>query len=311
MNKDPSQASWLFHAIVAGCCYSFSSGLLTMLNKHALVNFGFSAPNMLLLMQCVLTVLIVKICALFHLITDILPLRKDIAFTWFPVNIIFVCMIGTNVYAMQHVGLGILIVCKNLSNVLTCIGDYVLFGKRYNWNVWASLSVMFASATVGASADKHFTFIGYGWLAANILFTSLYTLLLRGVIGKVKDITAGKPFSDFTLVLYNNALSILPVLLLAIFFDEHKAITLESNLLALSNPSFLIVAAMSGVLGFAISFSSLWFLSQVRMECLCQLVHALTKHRFIPLIFADISYNIFSCGCTKQNPHCSTWYFCF
>ncbi|KAF5826011.1 hypothetical protein DUNSADRAFT_5397 [Dunaliella salina] len=194
----------------------------------------------------------------------------------FPVNIIFVCMIGTNVYAMQHVGLGILIVCKNLSNVLTCIGDYVLFGKRYNWNVWASLSVMFASATVGASADKHFTFIGYGWLAANILFTSLYTLLLRGVIGKVKDITAGKPFSDFTLVLYNNALSILPVLLLAIFFDEHKAITLESNLLALSNPSFLIVAAMSGVLGFAISFSSLWFLSQTSAT-IYSLVGALNK----------------------------------
>lgn len=38
---------------------------------------------------------------------------------------------------------------------------------------------------------------------------------------------------------------------------------------ALRNPEFLLVAGMGGIIGFAISFSSLWFLSQARDRTYC------------------------------------------
>jgi len=43
---------------------------------------------------------------------------------------------------------------------------------------------------------------------------------------------------------------------------EFESINNPMNQGALHNPNFLIVAALSGLIGFAISFSSLWFLSQ-------------------------------------------------
>lgn len=65
---------------------------------------------------------------------------------------------------------------------------------------------------------------------------------------------------EFSMVYYNNLLSLPCIFVLMYMFGELPTLTHQP---ALSNPAFLIVAGLGGLIGFAISFSSLWFLSQV------------------------------------------------
>jgi hypothetical protein len=68
--------------LVSGLAYALSSCCLTLLNKHALAGFGFSAPNALLLFQCALTVLLVKACEVLRLINPLQPLRWRLIAVW-------------------------------------------------------------------------------------------------------------------------------------------------------------------------------------------------------------------------------------
>ena len=54
--------------------------------------------------------------------------------------------------------------------------------------------------------------------------------------------------------------SLLPILGLIFAFGEHSVVLQQP---ALHDPVFLVVSLLGGLIGFAISFSSLWFLSQV------------------------------------------------
>ncbi len=107
----------------------------------------------------------------------------------FPVNLLFVAMIGSSFFALQLVGVGMVTVWKNLSNFVTAMGDVFIFKKSYPWPVWLTLCMMLVSAVVGASTDSRFTWLGYGWQLANCLFTSAYALYLRSVMDKVGWVT--------------------------------------------------------------------------------------------------------------------------
>lgn len=87
---------------------------MVLLNKHALASFDFNAPSALLFFQCALAVVLVKICELLGFVKQLQPLKKDLVLIWFPVNLIFVGMIGTSFYALQTVGVGMVTVWKNL-----------------------------------------------------------------------------------------------------------------------------------------------------------------------------------------------------
>lgn len=183
-------------------------------------------------------------------------------------------MIGTSFYALKEVGVGMVTVWKNLSNFVTACGDYIIYKKTYSWQVWGVLFLMLGSAAVGASTDVRFTWTGYGWQIANCAFTSAYALYLRSVMDKVSEHTVNKQRMDeFSMVYYNNLLSIPPIMGLMWYFGEFEGLAAQP---ALQNPVFLTVSALGGVIGFLISFSSLWFLSQTTAT-IYSLVGALNK----------------------------------
>lgn len=244
--------------VFAGLCYCAASGSMVLLNKHALASFQFTAPNALLAFQCALSVLLVKMCEAAGLVA-LQPLKWDLIRVWFPVNLLFVGMIGTSFYALASVGVGMVTVWKNVSNFVTACGDVVLFGKSYSLQVWATLVLMLLSAIVGASTDVRFTWAGYGWQILNCGFTSAYALYMRAAMDKVAEHTTSKQKMDeFSMVYYNNLLSLPPILLLMAAFGEFSTVGQQP---ALHSPTFLAVALLGGLIGFAISFSSLWFLS--------------------------------------------------
>eukprot|EP00983_Pelagomonas_calceolata_P082350 1155900-Pelagomonas_calceolata.AAC.7 len=56
--------------------------------------------------------------------------NAEIGLRMLPVNLLFVGMIGSSFYALQNVGVGMVTVWKNLSNVVTAIGDIVIYKKH-------------------------------------------------------------------------------------------------------------------------------------------------------------------------------------
>lgn len=76
---------------------------------------------------------------------------------------------------------------------------------------------------------------------------------------QVAPLTANKrKLDEFSMVLYNNVLSIPMLLLAAGVNGEFATIASEP---ALHNPRFQAAACLSAICGFMISFCSLWFLS--------------------------------------------------
>lgn len=69
----------------------------------------------------------------------------------------------------------------------------------------------------------------------------------------------GKRMGELSMVYYNNLLSLGPIAVLALWFGEVPRLRHQEALL---NPEFLIVAVVGGLLGFLISFASLWFMSR-------------------------------------------------
>lgn len=105
---------------------------------------------------------------------------------WLPVNVFFVMMLATGVWSLQLLGVGMVTIMKNMTNLLTISGDYLLYGRTYNLYVWSTLGLITGSALVGASTDLSFTWWGYTAQVLNCVFTAGYSLLLRGVMDRVR-----------------------------------------------------------------------------------------------------------------------------
>lgn len=129
----------------------------------------------------------------------------------------------------------------------------------YGAGVWATLALMCVSALCGAFTDLAFNLEGYVWQLVNCLFTASYSLYLRGVMDKVAPMTVSMTkLSEMSMVYYNNLLSLPFLLGLMYWFGEIDGLLDQP---ALRDPAFQAVACVTAVVGFSISFASLWFLS--------------------------------------------------
>ncbi|MEW5305018.1 MAG: hypothetical protein WDW36_007589 [Sanguina aurantia] len=244
--------------ILSGIAYCVCSASLILLNKYALSSFGFQCPTLLLVFHCSLAVLLVWVTETLGYIT-VEPLKWEILRMWAPVNLLFVAMLVTSFYALRLLGVGTFTVLKNLTNLFTISGDRFIYGKSYSWQVWMCLFLMAVSAVLGGFTDLSFSLEGYSWQVINCAITSAYSLYLSGVMIKVAPYTrSGERMTEFSMVYYNNLLSLPPLLILAAVLGEFQTLPLQT---ALTNPAFINVAFLGGLIGFGISFSSLWYLS--------------------------------------------------
>ena len=124
--------------------------------------------------------------------------------------------------------------------------------------VWGSLLLMILSAGCAGYTDLSFLASGYMWQGLNCCLTAAYSLVLRHSMGAVREMTPNNaPLGEFTMVLLNSLLSLPFGGLLATGFGEWEY-ALHSPLLR--RIDFWVALTLSGCLGLAISFSSLWCL---------------------------------------------------
>lgn len=295
-SKSPTKtsASMPSQTMMAGACFCLASGSMTLLNKAALSSFHFKATEALLFFQCFVAVVLVQLFKTSGYI-KVEPFNWNIVKVWYPANIIFVGMIITSFWALKDLGVATVTVLKNLTNLIVVTSEYFLYGRVYNRFIWLTMALMVLSAAVSGWTDMSFSASGYFWQMVNSAFTAANMLYLKVAMEKVKKYTSnGERLDEFSMVFYNNLLS-LPLIFLVMAGQGELGILAEQE--DLRNPAFLIVAMLSGLVGFGISFSVLWFLSTTTPTTF-SLVGSLNKIpiSFIGLLLYESTYSMANLG---------------
>ncbi|CAI8598876.1 unnamed protein product [Vicia faba] len=267
-------------ALLSGLAYCLSSCGMILVNKIVLSSYDFNAGISLMVYQNLISVIIVSVLSLLGLISTE-PLTWRLIRVWFPVNAIFVGMLITSMFSLKYINVAMVTVLKNVTNVITAVGEMYLFKKQHEGRVWAALFLMIISAITGGITDLSFNATGYMWQTLNCFLTASYSLTLRRVMDTAKQYTKSGNLNEFSMVLLNNTLSLPLGIFLILVFSEVDYL-LSTPLLRL--PSFWLVVTFSGILGLAISFTSMWFLHQTGATTY-SLVGSLNK---IPLSIAGI-----------------------
>nr|XP_029120735.1 GDP-mannose transporter GONST1 isoform X2 [Elaeis guineensis] len=244
--------------LLSGIAYCISSCCMILLNKVVLSSYDFHAGISLMLYQNFISVTIVITLGFFGVVTTERLTWKLIR-VWVPVNLIFVCMLVTGMYSLQYINVAMVTVLKNMTNILTAVGETYFFRKHQNEKVWAALFLMIVSALCGGITDLTFHAVGYTWQFMNCIFTASYSLILRWKMDTAKQLTQSGSLNEVSMVLLNNSLSLPFAVFLIILFNEWEYVY-KADVIRM--PIFWVVATASGLLGLAISFTSMWFLKQ-------------------------------------------------
>ncbi|XP_011624830.1 GDP-mannose transporter GONST2 [Amborella trichopoda] len=267
-------------AFISGAAYCLSSCSMILLNKVVLSSYGFNAGVSLMFYQNLVSVLVVIALSFTGLVSTEKITWKLIR-VWTPVNIIFVGMLVTGMYSLKYINIAMVTILKNVTNILTAIGEIYMFRKHQNAKVWAALVLMIISAISGGITDLTFDGMGYAWQALNCILTASYALTLRRIMDIAKQTTKSGTLNEVSMVLLNNSLSLPFALFLIILSREWEYVF---GLDVISTPVFWVVTTASGLLGLAISFTSIWFLNQTGPTTY-SLVGSLNK---IPISIAGI-----------------------
>ncbi|KAB2038335.1 hypothetical protein ERO13_D03G117300v2 [Gossypium hirsutum] len=244
--------------LISGTAYCISSCSMILLNKVVLSSYNFNAGISLMFYQNLISCVVVAILGLCGAVS-VEKLNWKLIRVWLPVNIIFVGMLVSGMYSLKYINIAMVTILKNMTNILTAIGEYYVFRKHQNQKVWTAMFMMIISAVSGGITDLSFDAKGYTWQILNCILTAAYSLTLRLVMDKAKQATKSGSLNNMSMVLLNNLLS-LPFAIFLIFVLNEWEYVITTNVIKL--PLFWVVATASGLLGLAISFTSMWFLHQ-------------------------------------------------
>ncbi|KAF8397320.1 hypothetical protein HHK36_016233 [Tetracentron sinense] len=267
-------------SLLSGTAYCISSCSMILLNKIVLSSYGFDAGISLMFYQNFVSVVIVVALGFFGAVSTE-KLTWKLIRVWIPVNIIFVGMLVTGMYSLKYINIAMVTILKNMTNILTAIGELYIFRKHQNQKVWTAMFFMIISAVSGGITDLSFDAVGYAWQILNCILTASYSLTLQRVMDTAKQSTRSGSPNEVSMVLLNNALSLPFGIFLIFLFNEWEYVY---NTDVIRTPVFWVVATASGLLGLSISFTSMWFLKQTGPTTY-SLVGSLNK---IPISIAGI-----------------------
>ena len=138
-------------------------------------------------------------------------------------------------------------VFKNISNIMTTIGDCIIYGATVELLVIAAFGIMLAGAVMAARNDAEITQVGLFWMLANCLCTSGYVLYLKFATKSVK-------LSKFGMVFYNNVLCSLFLFPVSVMNGEFNTFLSTP---ALHTVDYAVKNAFAGFVGFFLNFASL------------------------------------------------------
>ncbi|BBH04670.1 golgi nucleotide sugar transporter 2 [Prunus dulcis] len=319
--------------LLSGTAYCISSCSMILLNKVVLSSYNFNAGvSILTPFQPTCFSIRMKLpCRKFDKFRNCCPLGFSGVVTveklnwklvrvWIPVNIIFISMLVSGMYRprvkgmrtnsegnigdtihninLKYVNIAMVTILKNVTNILTAIGELYLFRKHQSQKVWTAMFLMIISAISSGITDISFDTLGYAWQISNCILTASYSLTLRRVMDEAKKYTRSGSLNEVSMVLLNNLLSLPFAAFLIIMFDEWEYI---KSVDVIKLPTFWVIATASGLLGLAISFTSMWFLHQTGPTTY-SLVGSLNK---IPISLAGlVLFKVYLPEYSSPRPRC-------
>lgn len=129
--KTETDKELILSGIVSSLAYASTSISMVLINKFVATSidakYRENIPNLAVIwVQCLVAILILEFCRIARLI-EYPGLEWDIVKVWLPVNLIFVCMLSTGFLTFIYLSVPMINIMKNLTNVITIIGDWILY----------------------------------------------------------------------------------------------------------------------------------------------------------------------------------------
>ncbi|KAJ8452675.1 hypothetical protein Cgig2_005011 [Carnegiea gigantea] len=231
--------------LLSGASYCVSSCSMILLNKVVLSTYGFNAGISLMFYQNLISTVIVAALSICGAVS-VEKLSWKLIRVWLPVNLIFVGMLVSGMFSLKYINIAMVTILKNVTNILTAIGEYYVFRRQQNRKVWTAMFLMIISAISGGITDLSFDTTGYAWQIVNCILTASYSvciicmyllLTLRMVMDKAKQVTKSGNLNEVSMVLLNNSLSLPFAVILILMFDEWQYVNCgyNANVLGSSN----------------------------------------------------------------------------
>eukprot|EP00985_Skeletonema_marinoi_P024515 scaffold17099_cov95-Skeletonema_marinoi.AAC.3 len=249
-SKGDGESSSFSKSVIASTMYSGCSIGMVLVNKSLASSYNHLIDGDLNILLVVFQAVTAVICVEFSKFmgwVEYPNFNTRTARLWAPVNLFFCGMLFTGMASMQHNSVPMVTVFKNITNIMTTIGDCILYGASIELLVMAAFGIMLLGAIFAARNDADVTQTGLCWMLANCLCTSGYVLYLKYATKTVK-------LSKFGMVFYNNVLCSCFLLPVTMFNGE---LSMFLNTSALHTVDYAVKNWFAGFVGFFLNFASL------------------------------------------------------
>jgi hypothetical protein len=266
-------------ALSALVLYCLTGTSLTILNKWAIT--ALPAPNVLLLFQNGLTVLLVLVLS--KIVPNrviIPPLTFSVAKAWFPAVLLFVGTLEASLLALLYESATTLIVSRNLCTLVVAGLEYCLLGTKFSTLSAVSLCGILVGALIYGLNDITITPVGCVWLGMNIVCTSLTQIFVKKIVQQSRN--QERPLGPLAMSYYNNIMS-LP-LLATVCLVSGELPTVPAMTRGITTMQAITIF-FTGVVGFV--FSTLGFLLNTMVTATSIMV-ANTCNKFAIIFFSQV-----------------------
>lgn len=224
--------------------YSLCSSSLLLLNKIAVTYLPSTA--FVLLCQFASSIAVVKLCGLCGML-DVDPLSWEKVRKFWGVSFLFATCLYTNVMALKYANVETLIVFRALSPIAVSICDFFFMDMELpNLRSWIALITIVVGAAAYVLFDGDFKLDSYIWVLAYFVSIVSEMVYVKHVITEVKMTTWGR-------VYYNNLLSIFPVAIFGLVFNDYENLRNHSW-----TAESIIFLCLSCVVGVGISYAGFY-----------------------------------------------------
>lgn len=134
----PTHTAAGHNGVMAGMlsCLLYSIFSVSTVIANKFISFGMDSevkeriPEMtVILIQCVIAVVLVESARMLKWV-EYAPFNMETAKSWVPVNLLFIGMLSSSFICFVYVNVPMIMIFKNLTNLVTVFGDYYLFNEK-------------------------------------------------------------------------------------------------------------------------------------------------------------------------------------
>ena len=231
---------WLAIAFYTAC-----TTISILATKHIVALFPFGA--VLMASQSVVASIALYTIGLLSPSAGMRAFDASLARRWLPVAIVFGVLNYSIANSLASISVSVFYyVFKNVTTILTALGNWALNGEGVSYGVLASIVLMAGGSLLTGLTDLSFDSTGYVWVALHAVMLAVYVLL-------IKHIQSSNPrFSDWEQTFYSNFLGAFVMIAFGVASRETVVMWEDAHLY---RRSFWLLVLLTGLLRACVGFS--------------------------------------------------------